>query len=125
MDTAIQVYGENAALPGQSVVKICRLCCSDNQADLSLLFPEGTTFKSNKLLLKKIFECTTVQVRATTVWQKAIENIDPIPSGCTGKQKNQLHSLLSYLFTTATRADRQQGGRSERYDMPGLYCENR
>ncbi|EAT44871.1 AAEL003795-PA [Aedes aegypti] len=68
MDTAAaaaaQAYGENATSGvGQSAVdKICRLCCAEGQAELSLLFPEGSSYEANKLLLKKIYECTTVQI---------------------------------------------------------------
>lgn len=68
MDTAAaaaaQAYGENATSGvGQSAVdKICRLCCAEGQAELSLLFPDGSSYEANKLLLKKIYECTTVQI---------------------------------------------------------------
>lgn len=46
----------------QPVTKSCRLCCNEEQQSLSLLFPEGTHLDASKLLLKKIFECTTVQI---------------------------------------------------------------
>lgn len=75
MDTAAaaaaQAYGENATSGvGQSAVdKICRLCCAEGQAELSLLFPDGSSYEANKLLLKKIYECTTVQVSlVATLW---------------------------------------------------------
>nr|XP_029712901.1 uncharacterized protein LOC109429833 isoform X2 [Aedes albopictus] len=60
-----EVYEENAASSenqSAAVDKMCRLCCSEGQADLSLLFPDGTSYEANKLLLKKIYECTTVQI---------------------------------------------------------------
>lgn len=60
-----EVYEENAASSenqSAAVDKMCRLCCSEGQADLSLLFPDGASYEANKLLLKKIYECTTVQV---------------------------------------------------------------
>ncbi|XP_058467726.1 uncharacterized protein LOC131440455 [Malaya genurostris] len=61
MDT-VQTSEENVAVHGQLDEKICRLCCLEDQQELSLIFPDGSSDESNKLLLKKIFECTTVQI---------------------------------------------------------------
>lgn len=74
MDTAVeaaaaQVYDDNVTSGEDQLValdKMCRLCCSDGEVDLSVLFPEGSSYHANQLLLKKIYECTTVQVSAAS-----------------------------------------------------------
>lgn len=70
MDTAVEaaateVFDDNGT-SGEDQLgvfeKVCRLCCSDSQVELSVLFPEGSSYQTNQLLLKKIYECTTVQI---------------------------------------------------------------
>ncbi|XP_055523525.1 uncharacterized protein LOC129717563 [Wyeomyia smithii] len=61
MDTAL-CSDENVAMHEGLEEKTCRLCCSGEQSDLRLIFPVGTLFNTNKLLLEKIFECTAVQI---------------------------------------------------------------
>lgn len=73
---------ESVTVHDQSEVKTCRLCCSEEQQELSLIFPECSSFDSSKLLLKKIFECTTVQItnegddRNALICQVCIDKID-------------------------------------------------
>ncbi|XP_055616271.1 uncharacterized protein LOC129762227 [Toxorhynchites rutilus septentrionalis] len=71
MDTA-QVGEESVAVYDQTELKICRLCCSDDQQELILIFSDSCSYEANKLLLKKIFECTTVQITSEGDDQNAL-----------------------------------------------------
>lgn len=81
MDTA-QVYDESAVEHDQSDTKFCRLCCGGSQQELCLIFPKGASHGSNKLLVKKIYECTTVQItnegddQRALICQACISKID-------------------------------------------------
>ncbi|XP_055587307.1 uncharacterized protein LOC129739810 [Uranotaenia lowii] len=83
MDSASMMYTDSSLVCGESRdFKSCRLCCCPDQHELALIFPDGTDVGSNKLLIEKIYECTTVQIanegvdRNALICQPCVAKID-------------------------------------------------